>query len=165
MIRRRDLVLGLAALGLSATPAFAEPAFKKLLPFLIDLPGWQGAKPDGMTMEAGDSEMTMATRRYQKASASFEAGVIKGSAAIGAMAPLNAGMKLETAEMHMLSGDIGGFKALRTYNNNEKSGAIIVKLADDTIFNVSYRNISEDDALALTGKFDWKAMLAAVSAK
>ena len=25
MIRRRDLVLGLAALGLSATPAFAEP--------------------------------------------------------------------------------------------------------------------------------------------
>ena len=62
MIRRRDLVLGLAALGLSATPAFAEPAFKKLLPFLIDLPGWQGAKPDGMTM---------ATRRYQKASASF----------------------------------------------------------------------------------------------
>jgi len=144
MIRRRDLVLGLAALGLSATPAFAEPAFKKLLPFLIDLPGWQGAKPDGMTMEAG---------------------VIKGSAAIGAMAPLNAGMKLETAEMHMLSGDIGGFKALRTYNNNEKSGAIIVKLADDTIFNVSYRNISEDDALTLTGKFDWKAMLAAVSAK
>lgn len=169
MIGRRNLVLVLAAVGmaitLSAAPALAESAFKRLVPFLVDIPGWQGAKADGMTMDTGGGEMTMASRRYQKDSATFEAGVIKGGAAIGALASVNAGMKIETADMHMLPGEIGGFKALRTYNNTEKSGALLVKLADDAILNISYRGISEEDALALAGKFDGKGMLAAVSAK
>jgi len=169
MISRRNLVSGLAALVLSpgvlATPAFAEAAFKRLLPLLVDLPGWQGAKGDGMTMEAGDGEMTVVSRRYQKDSANFEAGVIKGAAAVGAMAPLNAVMKVETAEMHMLTGEIAGFNALRSYNNADRSGAIIVKLADDAIFNVNYRQISEGDALALASKFDWKAIVAVLGAK
>jgi hypothetical protein len=151
--------------SLFVRPALADPAFKKLLPLLIDLPGWQGEKPDGLTMDTGAGEMTMASRRYQKDSAHFEAGLIKGSAAAGAMASINAGLKIETAEMHMLPVEIGGFKGVRSYNSTDKSGAVIMKLADDAVFNVGYRAISEDEALALAGKFDWKAMLAVVSAK
>ena len=49
----------------SVSSARAEQAFQRLLPLLIDLDGWQGQKPDGMSMEMPNASITTATRDYQ----------------------------------------------------------------------------------------------------
>jgi hypothetical protein len=42
----------------------------------------------------------------------------------------------------------------------DKSGAILVGLADSALFNFAYTGITEDEALGLAKRFDWKAMQA-----
>ena len=53
----------------------------------------------------------------------------------------------------------------RTYTNNQKSGAIMVALGDSALFSLSYTGLTEDEAMALAQKFDWKAMQAAALKK
>ena len=74
-------------------------------------------------------------------------------------------MKFETTDGHMLPAEIGGYKAMESWNSKDKSGAIIGKLADDAAFVFNYHGLSEFDAVALAGKFDWKAIQAAAAAK
>lgn len=53
--RRRAIRLALAALpaawAFRSSPAQAEPAFRRFLPFLIDIDGWEGKEPTGFSME------------------------------------------------------------------------------------------------------------------
>lgn len=143
MIIRKSLAFAAVALIAIATAANADPAFKRLLPLLIDLPGWTGAKPDGVTMETGNSgAFTTASRKYTKDTASIEAAVITGPPAAGALGPVSAGMKFETTDGHMLPAEIGGYKAMESWNSKDKSGAIIGKLADDAAFVFNYRSLS-----------------------
>src|SRR5580692_2200908 len=72
-------LLALAVLW-AAAPARADQAFQRLMPLLIDLDGWQGKKPDGMSMEMPGGGMTTATREYQKGSAKANAAVMTGHA-------------------------------------------------------------------------------------
>jgi hypothetical protein len=54
MIRpRRAIFLGLLALSVlwPLSSVRADQAFQRFLPLLVDLDGWQGKKPDGMSME------------------------------------------------------------------------------------------------------------------
>ena len=55
MIRRAAVLAlsGLAALSLSF--AVSAQSYQALVPFLIDLPQWQGEKPDGMPRKVLDS--------------------------------------------------------------------------------------------------------------
>ena len=61
-IRRRLIQLALAAMVVPATwlapnaDAHAQ-AFQQFFPLLIDLPGWQGGKPDGAAMQIPGSSM------------------------------------------------------------------------------------------------------------
>jgi hypothetical protein len=45
------------------------------------------------------------------------------------------------------------------------SGALMVALGKEAVFTFSYDAISEDEALALAEKFDWKAIQTATQAK
>ena len=155
-----------ATLALLVTSAFAEPAFRAILPLLVDLPGWTGAKADGMTMETGDSgAFTTASRKYTKGPASLEVAIMSGPAAAGAIAPVRSGMKFETTDGHMLPVEISGYKAIETYNTKDKSGAVIVALGDKVAFMLNYRGAAEDEAVDLAKRFDWKAIQSAANAK
>src|SRR5262249_47345489 len=44
-------------------------AVQRFLPLLVDLGGWQGKKPDGMSMQMSDTSMTTATRDYERGTA------------------------------------------------------------------------------------------------
>jgi hypothetical protein len=138
--------------------AFADQAFQKFLPLFVDLDGWQGKKPDGMSMEMTNVSMTTATRDYQKGSAQAHASVTIGQAAAGALAPLTAGMNVQTTEGHMVTSTVNGMPVLKTFNTKDKSGALIVQLGKDAMFTFSYNGLTEDEALPLAQKFDWKAM-------
>lgn len=158
------LLLVLPAL-LTASTARAEPAFQRLTPLLVDLDGWQGKKPDGMSMDMPNGSMTTATREYQKGSSRANASVVVGQAAIGALTPLTSGININTGEGHMLTDTVGGMKVLKTYTTKQKSGALLVALDKDAMFSFSYNGLGEDEAVALAQKFDWKAMQAAAKTK
>jgi hypothetical protein len=160
MINRRNAVVfaALAFVLLSRPiPAFADQAFQRFLPLFVDLDGWQGKKPDGMSMETGTTSMTSAQRDYARGSVQLHAVVIVGAAAAGAMAPMQAGMTYESTEGHMITGTQDGFKIMKTYNTAQKSGAIMVALSPTALLTVSYNGMTEDEALGLAKKFDWKA--------
>jgi hypothetical protein len=145
--------------------ALADQAFQKFLPLLIDLDGWQGKKADGMSMEMTNVSMTTATRDYTKGPAQVHATVALGQAAAGALAPLASGMHIETTEGHMLTATMHGMPVMKTFSSKDKSGALIVQLGKDAMFTFSYNGLTEDEAMPLAEKFDWKAIQTAAATK
>jgi hypothetical protein len=143
---------------LQPVAAHADQAFQRFLPLFVDLDGWQGNKPDGMSMEMPGNSMTSAKRDYTHGSSQLHITVMTGAAAAAAMAPLKAGMTYETSEGHMISSTVNGFQVMKTYNTAQKSGALLVALGPSALLTVSYKGMSEDDALGLAQKFDWKAI-------
>lgn len=168
MSRWRDAIvcLFITLAGLCPpSPSHAEQAFQRFLPFFIDLEGWEGKQPDGLALQMPDSSMTTATRDYVRGPAQAQAAVMMGAAASGALAPIEAGTKLETGEGHMVTSTMHDMKVMKTYNIPHKSGALMVALGKDAVFSFSYRGIGEDEATTLAEKFDWKAMQAAAEKK
>ena len=158
------LLLVLPAL-LTVSSARADQPYQREMPLLIDLDGWQGNKPDGMSMDMPSGSMTTASREYQKGPARATATVVVGQAAVGALTPMVTGMNINTSEGHMLTDTINGMKVLKTYTTAKKAGALLVALDKDAMFSFSYNGLGEDEALALAEKFDWKAIQAAAEKK
>jgi hypothetical protein len=163
--RRAAIRVALAALP-AAWLALSSPAgaqdFQKFVPFLVDLPGWTANKADGMAMQMPGANMITATRTYKRGSASLDAQVISGAAAQGALGMIQSGMKIETADMRMSTSPVDGFTVLRTFQTKDNSGAVIVALGTNAIFNFTFKGIPEDEAFGLAKRFDWKAMQAAL---
>jgi hypothetical protein len=158
--RRRAIGLAFAAIGAAAMPlpARAQQSFQRFVPFLLDLPGWKGNKPDGMGMEMAGASMLTATRSYERGGAHVNASVLTGMAAQGALAATNAGIKLETPDLHMTTSSIDGLQVTKTYTVSAKSGAILVALGPAAVFTLAYTGIDQDEAMGLARRFDWKAM-------
>jgi hypothetical protein len=136
----------------------ADQPFQRFVPLLIDLNGWQGQKPEGMSMQMSDTSMTTATREYARGSAQVHASVLVGQSAVGALPQVESGMNIQTSEGHAISATINGMPVLKTYNIPDKAGTLIVALSKGAVFSLGYEGISEDEALALAEKFDWKAL-------
>jgi hypothetical protein len=143
----------------------ADQPFQRLLPFLIELDGWQGKKPEGMSMQMSVTSMTTATRDYERGSAQVHASVMVGQGAVGALPQVQSGMNIQTTEGHMMSATMRGMPVLKSYNIAEKSGSLIVALGTDALFSLNFEGIAEDEALVLAEKFDWKALQAAAQTK
>jgi hypothetical protein len=164
---RRATYLALVAVSIlwPLSSVRGEQAFQRFLPLLVDLNGWQGKKPDGMSMEMPNNSMTTATRDYQRGAAQLHAGVVMGQAAAAALAPIQTGINVQTSDGHMISSTMHGLSIVKTFNTQQKSGAIMVALGKNALFSLSYNGINEDEALALAEKFDWKAIQAAAQVK
>ena len=167
--RRRVIHVGLAALPavwlLGSSAASADQAFERFLPFLVDLDGWQGKKPQGFAMEMTGSNLITASRDYDRGPAHLQAQVMSGAAAQGALAPLRSAMNIETSEGRMNTSTIDGVQVMRSFNIKEQSGAILVALGTSAQLSVNFKGISDDEALVLARKFNWKALQAAVAPK
>ncbi|MDR3486939.1 MAG: hypothetical protein P4M05_18800 [Bradyrhizobium sp.] len=167
--RRRAIRVTFAALPaawlLGSSVARSDQAFQRFLPFLVDMEGWQGKKPEGFSMETSGTNMITATREYQRGSAHLQVQVMTGAAAQGALAATRTGMNIETSDGRMNTSTIDGLQVTRSFNNKDQSGAILVALGTSGLFSVSFRGIGYDDALSLAKKFDWKAIQAAAQAK
>src|SRR5271166_961293 len=157
MIKSRQAMLSLLTLLSVLWPlssAYADQPFQRFLPLFVDLDGWQGKKPDGMSMEMSNASMTTATRDYQRGPAQAHALVMMGQAAAGALGPIQSGMNLQTSDGHMITSTMHGMSVLKNYNTPQKSGALMVALGKEAVFTFSYSGITEDEALALAEKFD-----------
>ena len=167
MVKRSPILSFLVLLSILWPLSFAraDQPFQRFLPLLVDLAGWEGKKPDGMSMQMSGVDMTTATREYARAPAKIVASVVIGKAAEGALAPMQSGLNMQTADGHIMTTTIRGMSALKTFNVKDKSGALMVQLGNAAMFSVSYNGLTEDEALALADKFDWKAIQAAALAK
>lgn len=167
ILRRRLLGLALAAMVVPAaylalaSTAQAQ-AFQRFYPLLIDLPGWQGGKPDGMAMEIPGSSMITASREYKRGDARLNAQVLTGAQAQGAAAAASAGVKIETSEARMSTSTINGLPVTRTYTFKDKSGAVMVILGPSAVFMFTFNGVAEDEGLKLAQQFNWKAIQAAI---
>ena len=165
MINRRGAIhLAFAALGAASisSAARAQQSFQRFVPLLVELPGWKANKPDGMAMEVAGGSMVTATRAYERGAAHVNASILTGMAAQGALAATSTGIKIETADMHIGTSTIDGFQVTKSYTISNKAGAIMVALGPAAVFTLAVTGISEDEALTLAKKFDWKAIQALV---
>ena len=71
-------------------------------------------------------------------------------------------MNIETSEARLNTSTIDGFQVTRNFNVKPKSGAILVALGTSALLSVSFNGITDDEALALAKKFNWKAIQAAL---
>lgn len=156
-------VLAACALLLPASAARAQQSFQRFIPLLIDLQGWKGDKPDGMSMEMPGNSMVTATRTYARGEAHLDAQIISGPVAQGTLAATDPGMKIETSEGRMATSTIDDLRVITTFTKSYKSGAILVALGPSALFNLSFNGVAEDEALTLAKTFNWKAMQAAIA--
>jgi hypothetical protein len=167
--RRLAIRLALAAATLSvavwllpSSAARAQQSFQRFIPLLIDLQGWKGNKPDGVSMEMPGASMVTATREYERGEARLNAQVISGPAAQGVLAATSDGVKIETSEGRLYTSTVDGLLVTTTFTVKDKSGAILVALGPSALFTLSFNDVAEDEALTLARKFNWKAMQAAI---
>ena len=65
----------------------------------------------------------------------------------------------------MITDTMRGMPVLKAFNSKDKSGTLIVALNKNAMFSLAYEGLSEDEALQLADKFDWKALQTAAQAK
>ena len=157
----RLVLAALPAAWLALSSAQAQD-FQKFVPFLVDLPGWTGAKADGMAMQMPGMSLITAARDYKKGDSTLNVQIMIGAAAQGMVGAIQSGMKLETAEMHMSTATVDGFTLARTFQVADKSGTVVVALGPSAIFNVGFKGVGEDEAFGLAKRFDWKAIQSAL---
>jgi hypothetical protein len=159
-VHRRSILLAFLMLGLAwLLPAAAQAqSFQRFVPFLIELDGWQGGKADGVSMQMPGNNMDTANRKYTRGSATLEAQVIVGTAAQGALAVQQSGVKIDTGDQRLSTSNMDGFLVTQTYTVKDKSGAVMVALAKNALFSLSFNGLTDEEALAIAKKFDWKGL-------
>jgi len=160
-VRLVAIAFAAAAVNGLPPPAAHAQAFQRFVPFLIDLPGWTGQKPDGIAMQIPGSSMITASREYRRGDAKVSAQVVTGPAAQGALAATQTDINLETGDAHMHTSTVDGLRVAASYTVHDKSGMVLVALGADVMFSMSFNGVAEDEAMTLARKFDWKAIQAA----
>lgn len=139
-------------------------SYESLTPLLKDLKGWEAEKAQGMNMDMGGMKMINATRNYKKGEKEINAVIMIGSQAMTQGKMQN--MKYEDANTKMDLKEIEGFQAQLIYDKQKKTLTVVVFLAQNqtsgAMFTFSGKGFSEDKALELAKKFDWKKMKKAV---
>ena len=131
-----------------------------LTPLLINLDGWQAAAAEGMTMNTGSVNMITASRKYRHGKQELDAMIMVGNQPL-AMGPEEP-TKVDTAHSHLEIKKIKGFQVHTTLDKRENAGGIMVvlsKKADrNAMFVLTFKGMSDQDALAIAEQFDWQAM-------
>jgi hypothetical protein len=156
---RCAICLALVALSIVSLPSAvrAQQSFQRLIPLLIDLPGWAGPPPGDTAEERIGGRVISASRGYMRGDARFNASVTSGNAAL---ATSNSRIFITTKGVTTTS-TIDGFQV--TTRSTPVFISIVVTLGPDAIFGLLFNNVSEDEAMALARKFDWQAIQAMVN--
>ncbi|MBW1644913.1 MAG: hypothetical protein JRJ56_01115 [Deltaproteobacteria bacterium] len=155
----RTLLTAGLLLAAAVVPAGAQ-GHTSLTPLLIKLDGWQAEEPEGMTMNTGGINMVTATRKYVQGQKELDAMLMVGNQ------PMAMGqqeqMSVDTAHGRMRIRQINGFQVHTTLDKRDNSGGVMVVLGkkegSGAMFILTFKGISDEEALKIAKKFDWQAM-------
>jgi hypothetical protein len=133
----------------------AQQGYLGFIPFLIDLPGWTGPQPGGTDEERKGGRVITALRGYSRGDARFNAFIISG---VGALATSGNGVHITVGGAHKITSTIDGFQVMT--ESTRVFLLISIALGHDAMFNFVFNNVSEDEAMAIAQKFDWKGIQA-----
>jgi hypothetical protein len=160
-MRRRDFVafLGCAA---AAWPraVLAQQGYQRFISFLIDLPGWTGSQPAGTDDETKGSRAIAVSRRYSRGDARLNALIISGasSAFIVLGGGSSDGVHTTVGGNHMSTSTIEGFHVMTLTSPAVVN--ITIMLGPDAWFRLFFNNVSEEEAMTIARRFDWKGIQA-----
>lgn len=145
------------------TVLFADDSLKAPL---IDIPGWQAEKAEGMDMNMNGVKMMNAIRSYEKDSSTFDAAIMVTTLQMG-LAPFQQ-MNMSQGSVKIATTQMGNFRVMQTNDSNDKSGTIMILLGEtktnSAIFSLSYEGITEEEGLVLAKQFDWNQIQTAAKA-
>jgi hypothetical protein len=156
----RILLAALPVAWLAVAPTRAQDV-QKLLPLLVDLPGWTGEHAQSLVLGA----FIKALRTYKRGDAMLEATFLRIAGEIPpGDPPFNhpLGTNFATAERHLIASTVDGFYTLRDFHKQAKDGQVMVQLRRNAFFGLKFEGVSEDEAFSLARRFDWKAIEAAL---
>jgi len=138
--------------------------------FLIDLQGWTGGKPESVDMTVQDMRGITVSSNYSQNEKSLKAGIIIGQQTTGMWNPgYQEGMRIEAGGNLMEVKTMNGYLVLHTYNQEEKSGMMVVLLQEvaldggsGAVFLLAYNEVDDSTGVELSQKFDWGKMKAKV---
>jgi len=133
---------------------------RRFVPFLVDLPGWKGSKPEGVATQVLGTDIITATRTYERGSAKVNASILMGAPAQAALLAANSGAKANSSDIRTSTTTVDGMQMHKTYTVSHKSGAILVELSGNAAFTLASTGIGEDEAMGIAKKFDWKGIQA-----
>jgi hypothetical protein len=151
------VISGVWAVGQSA---------KDLEALLIDLHGWTGDNPETVDMTVQDMRGITVSRNYSQNEKSLKAGIVIGQQTTGMWNPAyQEGMRIEAGGNLMEVKTLNGYPVLHTYNQDEKSGMMVVLLRDvgvdggsGAVFLLVYNELDDGTGVELSQKFDWNKM-------
>jgi hypothetical protein len=154
-MRRRDFIALLGGItAISPRAVRAQQGDQRLIPLLIDLPGWTGNAP----IESGEEKkggQVIALRIYVRGEARLNAVLGSG---VPARPGGNDSPNYTTPEEHVRTSTISGFQVTSAVAPDFVW--ISVKFSPVARFNLYFHNVAEDEAMAIAQKFDWRQIQA-----
>jgi len=153
-MRRREFIkLFVGAVVAWPRTVWAQQFYQRFIPFLIELPGWTGLPPTGTERETKDGPVVTASRFYQRGDARFNIWIMSGNAAALATGS-HAYINIRWA--HDSTSTINGFE-VRTLST-PIAVLVDIALGPNGTFGLIFNGISEDEAMTIAQKFDWKGV-------
>jgi len=135
------------------------PSYQDLCTALSAPQGWNlEGKCDGMKMSGPMGEMVSATINLVNGDKRLEVVITSGMQAMGMWAPFMTGMEMESDGQLVKTEKIDGFPVGITYDKNEKSGGVIVKLAPNAVMAGNFEQMDWKEALEVLRKLDWQKL-------
>ena len=162
------LVSGLLFIAVGAALAFAPAQqtadvvnWRDLVPFLIDIPGYEGGKPDGSTMTMGDLKISQAQREYTKGEQSLEIMIMDGSSVLPLytswMAMQN--FEVDTSDEMMKKIKVEEFPGIEHIQFEDKEAEIILALSERMMVQLKGENYGDTKELKeIAGKLNLKKL-------
>jgi hypothetical protein len=158
MRRREFFILFGSAVTAWPRTVWAQQFYQRFITFLIDLPGWTGLPPTGAEKETKGGRVITASRFYQRGDARFNVSIMSGDSA-ARVTGSHAYINIRWA--HESTSTIDGFR-VRT-QSTPMVVLVGIALGPDGTFSLIFNGVSEDEAMSIAQKFDWKGVRALIA--
>lgn len=168
MKRRKllSIVLGLSVLAAGSLAAQdkkqVDPVnWRELVPFLIDLAGYEAKEPDGATMTMSTFKMSQASRNYQKGDLSVDIQIVDGGFFPEAYASYKAleSFEIDTSDQLTRKVTIQGFPGIENIDRENKNATLMLLVSDRFLVTVLGQPVSDSAGLKdIAGRLDLKKL-------
>ena len=157
------LSLGVLVAGsMAAQETRVDPInWRELASLLVDLPGYEGDKPEGATTTMAEFKISQALRNYRKGDLSVDIQIVDGGLFPGAYASYKAleNFEIDTSEQLTRKVTIQGFPGIENIDYENKSAMLMLLVSDRFLVTVQGKPVSDSAGLKdIAGRLDLKKL-------